>query len=100
MQDLAQLSKQGSISQPASRISQTLLADPVTELWAIGQPGGPEAGHTIEITFLPGVTDSVAENLVRAAEELRQVAARPPCQRVGDRLRRRGDTIGARRIAR
>lgn len=53
-----------------AHISRNLLADPVTESWAVGQTGTPEAGHMIEITFLPGVTDSVAENLVRAAEEL------------------------------
>ena len=47
-----------------------LLADPVTETWTIDQTTTSAQGHTIEITFLPGVTDSVAENLVRAAEEL------------------------------
>ena len=53
-----------------ARISQSLLADPVTETWTIDPAAAPGAAHTIEITFLPGVTDSVAENLVRAAEEL------------------------------
>ncbi|MEO6060719.1 MAG: phosphoribosylformylglycinamidine synthase subunit PurL [Thermoflexales bacterium] len=56
--------------QQVARMSQTLLADPVAESWVIDQVATPGAEHTIEITFLPGVTDSVAENLVRAAEEL------------------------------
>ncbi|HQZ52310.1 MAG TPA: phosphoribosylformylglycinamidine synthase subunit PurL [Thermoflexales bacterium] len=77
-----------------ARISQTLLADPVTELWAIGQPGVPEAGHTIEITFLPGVTDSVAENLVRAAEELGLPALEEAAS--GMRVIVRGDADPAR----
>ncbi len=57
-------------AEQVASISQMLLADPVTETWTIDQTTTSAQGHTIEITFLPGVTDSVAENLVRAADEL------------------------------
>ncbi|MBZ0304193.1 MAG: phosphoribosylformylglycinamidine synthase subunit PurL, partial [Anaerolineae bacterium] len=67
----------GSLTlQAAQRLGQTLLADPVIEDFAVtadlDQPAAlPEAAdHSIEVTLLPGVTDPVAENLVRAAQQL------------------------------
>ncbi len=51
-----------------------LLADPVTEDFTVSpadQISSPLlADHTIEVTLLPGVTDPVAENLLRAAHLL------------------------------
>ena len=46
-----------------------LLCDPVTEAFAVGATGRSslQAGAFFEVTFLPGVTDSAAESLVRAA---------------------------------
>jgi len=52
----------------ADRLARELLADPVTETYAIGPTH--TADHTIDVTLLPGVTDPAAENLVRAAHLL------------------------------
>ena len=65
------------------RLSRELLVDPVTEVFAVhpigldGSTATPVSNdrssthsHTLEITFLPGVTDTVAENLVKAAHRL------------------------------
>ncbi len=49
----------------AARIAQTMLADPVTESYAVDPP--PPAQAFVDVTFLPGVTDSVAESLLHAA---------------------------------
>lgn len=58
------------------RIVRRLLTDPVTETYHIHQqsdtfpPPAPETDHPdaiIDVTWLPGVTDPVAENLLRAA---------------------------------
>jgi phosphoribosylformylglycinamidine synthase len=46
-------------------IAATMLADPVTERYAIDPP--TPAGHFVDVTYLPGVTDSVAESLLDAA---------------------------------
>ncbi len=56
------------------RISNELLADPVTESYSI-TPHSPHSGivdtqPSIEVTPLPGVTDPAAENLLHAAEML------------------------------
>ncbi len=59
------------------QLSSTLLADPVTEQFIIStechptesQASGP-THHSIEVTLLPGVTDPVAENMLRAAHLL------------------------------
>lgn len=45
-------------------LAERLLADPVTERYELDPPQTP---NTIEITFLPGVTDSAAESLLHAA---------------------------------
>ena len=65
------------------RLSRELLVDPVTEVFTVrpigldGSTATPISNdrsstqtHTLEITFLPGVTDTVAENLVKAAHRL------------------------------
>src|SRR5690348_10035099 len=54
------------------RISQELLVDPVTETFAVmTEKSTPRtADHFIEVTLIPGVTDPVADNLVRAAHLL------------------------------
>ncbi|MBN1311929.1 MAG: phosphoribosylformylglycinamidine synthase subunit PurL [Anaerolineae bacterium] len=60
--------------EDVERISMELLADPVTEHFAVSPADTAHAferiDHTIEVTLLPGVTDPVAENLVRAAHML------------------------------
>ncbi|MBN1429723.1 MAG: phosphoribosylformylglycinamidine synthase subunit PurL [Anaerolineae bacterium] len=65
----------GNITQEdVERISLDLLADPVTEQFAVSTTDTAHvfnrADHTVEVTLLPGVTDPVAENLVRAAHVL------------------------------
>ncbi|MGH2538523.1 MAG: AIR synthase-related protein, partial [Candidatus Promineifilaceae bacterium] len=62
-----------------SALAAKLLADPVSETFslarwlaegwqALAEPNGrPAGGASIEVAFLPGVTDAAAENLVRAA---------------------------------
>jgi phosphoribosylformylglycinamidine synthase len=61
-------------SQDILHLSSELLADPVTEHFHIAAAGehqqGSVSGSTIEVTLLPGVTDPVAENLLRAAHLL------------------------------
>ncbi len=47
-------------------IARLMLADVVTERYAI-DPAPPAAAAFVEITYLPGVTDSVAESLLAAA---------------------------------
>jgi phosphoribosylformylglycinamidine (FGAM) synthase PurS component len=57
-----------------TQLSAALLADPVTETFTAQDVQEPPAsappGPTIEVALLPGVTDPVAENLVRAAHLL------------------------------
>lgn len=60
---------QGNLSQDdVERISRELLADPVTETFVIGTTESGDASHTIDVTLQAGVTDPVAENLIRAAK--------------------------------
>jgi phosphoribosylformylglycinamidine synthase II/phosphoribosylformylglycinamidine synthase I len=61
----------GALSQQdAERLTKALLADPVSETFEVTslQPDYPYA--YLEVGLLPGVTDSVAENLVNAAKRL------------------------------
>lgn len=51
-----------------SQLAQHLLVDPITETFYID--GDSVLCSAIEISFLPGVTDSVAENLLKAAHHL------------------------------
>jgi phosphoribosylformylglycinamidine synthase II/phosphoribosylformylglycinamidine synthase I len=50
------------------QLAQTLLVDPVTETFCI--EANPDHTNTLEVSFLAGVTDSVAENLLKAAHHL------------------------------
>ena len=55
------------------KLSREVLADPVTEQFGIDigdNSGAYPAGNFVEITFLSGVTDSAAENLLRVAKLL------------------------------
>ncbi len=65
---------QGPLTPAAlQQISRELLVDPVTETFdvvTIDTHQAPTADHVIEVTLLPGVTDPLAENLVRAAHLL------------------------------
>ena len=61
----------GNLSEDdVERISRELLADPVTEEFVIGHSDKGDATHTIDVTLQVGVTDPVAENLIRAAKNL------------------------------
>lgn len=59
-----------------NHLSQALLVDPVTETFTVSEvthenPDIPsDSAHTLEVTLLPGVTDSAAENLLHAAHLL------------------------------
>lgn len=64
---------EGALSAEAvHQLSRSLLADPVTEMFTVSQGEATHhpARHSIEVTLLPGVTDSAAENLVHAAHLL------------------------------
>jgi phosphoribosylformylglycinamidine synthase len=65
---------QGDLDETAvATLADTLLADPVTETWRVRDPQPadlPAGHHTVEVSFLPGVTDSAAANLVRTAHQL------------------------------
>lgn len=52
------------------KISRELLTDPVTEGYVIGVSPQDDADHTIDVTLQVGVTDPVAENLIRASKNL------------------------------
>lgn len=54
-------------SSEVDKIALELLADPVTERYIIGVSDASQAEHTVDVTLQVGVTDPVAENLVRAA---------------------------------
>lgn len=51
----------------AMRLAHDLLTDAVTETFAVFDDLGPADLLAIDVTFLPGVTDPAAENLLRAA---------------------------------
>jgi phosphoribosylformylglycinamidine synthase len=60
-------------------ISSSLILDPVTGRCTIRQVGaqdGVESFNRIEVTFKPGVTDSIAERLLAAAHEIGVAALR------------------------
>ncbi|MEO0594825.1 MAG: phosphoribosylformylglycinamidine synthase subunit PurS, partial [Chloroflexota bacterium] len=52
------------------QLAQELLADPVSEVFTVGEPDTADADHTIDVTLQAGVTDPVAQNLIRAARNL------------------------------
>lgn len=52
------------------QIAASLLADPVTEQWVVGNRPRADDQTTVEVTLHPGVTDPPAENLVRAARQM------------------------------
>ncbi len=57
------------------KLSEKLLTDPVTESFQISSPAEIPtseipADHTLDVSLLPGVTDPVAENLVKTAQTL------------------------------
>ena len=85
------------------RITASLLVDPVVEEARVGAPDAPipvpEGAVTVEVAWLPGVTDSVAESLLAGArtagiERLQHAAS-------GHRYVVQGDVDdeGARRLA-
>jgi phosphoribosylformylglycinamidine synthase len=71
-------------SRDVLRLTRELLVDPVTETYAVvpiapnglatqQAPAAPSHSF-IEVTFLPGVTDTVAQNLLQAAHRLGMTA--------------------------
>ncbi|WP_374685791.1 phosphoribosylformylglycinamidine synthase subunit PurS, partial [Promineifilum sp.] len=64
---------QGALDAEAvAALAGAVLADPVTETWRIldDAPATPCGDHRIDVTFLPGVTDSAAASLARVAGRL------------------------------
>ncbi len=51
-------------------IGARLLCDPIVQDFAVGDYSHSEHGVTVEVLLKPGVTDAVAEELLRAAAEL------------------------------
>lgn len=61
----------GALSEhDVARIAERLLCDPVTQTYALGASPQPVGAHVVEVVLRPGVTDAVADELVRAAREL------------------------------
>jgi phosphoribosylformylglycinamidine synthase II/phosphoribosylformylglycinamidine synthase I len=54
----------------ANALTKTLLADPVSETFEVTSLQTHYSHCYIEVSLLPGVTDSVAENLIAAAKRL------------------------------
>jgi phosphoribosylformylglycinamidine synthase len=57
------------------RIARELLIDPITQTYSLLNPQNPrhsaaESGYEIEIWYKPGVTDTVAESVVKAVRDL------------------------------
>ena len=76
---------QGELTtEEVERLAEALLVDPVTETFScaaadrdgefvgehLARTAEVEGTHVVDVTLLPGVTDPVAENLVRAAHLL------------------------------
>lgn len=70
-------------------IASHILADPVTEGYRIGVGVTDDHNHTLEVTYLPGVTDTEAESLLGVLHRL----GKGDIQRVatGRRYRLQGD---------
>ncbi len=88
-----------------ARLVERLLVDPVVEeaaWWPLDErpEAEDEGGRRIEVTPLPGVTDSVAESLIGAAHDAGFAGLR--CAATGQRFRIQGalDTAGLERLAR
>ena len=61
----------GKLSQQdAERLTKTLLADPVSETYEVTSLQANYQYSYIEVGLLPGLTDSIAENLVNTAKRL------------------------------
>ncbi len=84
-------------SEDLHQIAGQLLADDVVDAYALGTPP-PNNCHTVEVTPLAGVTDPVAESLLRALHQIgyRQVTQTATGQRyeiVGDLSPKDLDTL-------
>ena len=54
-----------------THLCEAALADPAAHSLAIGQPGdGATHSHSVEVSYLPGVMDPLALQLVRAAVQI------------------------------
>ncbi|MBC8170853.1 MAG: hypothetical protein H7X77_04255 [Anaerolineae bacterium] len=63
----------------AEHLARELLTDPVTEKFKGGVQVLAAGDRRIEVTFLPGVTDPVAENLRHAAHLIGIKTREPMC---------------------
>lgn len=63
---------QGALSEEQlTAICQSILVDPVTEAYHVNKAYlSPDARHSIDVSYLPGVTDAAAESLQHAAAVL------------------------------
>ncbi|MEO1288562.1 MAG: phosphoribosylformylglycinamidine synthase subunit PurL, partial [Chloroflexota bacterium] len=83
----------GALSeQQLNRLASELLADPVTEEYIMGVSERDNATHTIDVTLQVGVTDPVAENLIRAANNLNLTITQAA---TGQRYHLSGDLVDA-----
>lgn len=62
---------EGSLtSQALDRIGAELLADPITQAYAVGAETSTQPGWTLEVRFKPGVTDAVGDSTVKGIRDL------------------------------
>lgn len=62
---------EGSLtSQALDRIGAELLADPITQAYAVGAENSTQPGWTLEVRFKPGVTDAVGDSTVKGIRDL------------------------------
>ena len=57
-------------AQTVNRIGTELLADPITQTYAIGTENTTETDWTLEVQFKPGVTDAVGDSTVKGIKDL------------------------------
>ena len=61
-------------SADCEKLGKTLLADPITQEWEVGEiataPSGPRNDFTVEVAYRPGVRDPVEDSLKKGAADL------------------------------
>ncbi|MFN4293033.1 MAG: phosphoribosylformylglycinamidine synthase subunit PurL [Thermoflexales bacterium] len=91
----------GALSEDdVARVAERLLCDPVTQTFALGASPQPAGAHSVEVVLRPGVTDAVADELVRAAHELGARGVERAATGIRYTLRGALDTDQVARIAR
>ncbi len=57
-------------SRELELVCRSLLADPVTQEYSLGQSPSPKGWHTVEVAYNSGVTDPVEESVAKAIRDL------------------------------